>query len=170
MIKGTIEPGKGFQYTPKTTISWADEFNQLLNNYSSRNDLVSKLIEEGLRAQKSVEVGEDGLFLPLDGYSDEQIALLKTPEVQQFLRNFVSLIIENPAGAAFVSQLSGVQPSVRQKEPETNNHVIVNQEPTTKIVEVTEVPKSKDDSDLQQSGSMSVFERMMAVSDKMNLK
>ena len=85
-------PGKGFQYTPKTTIKWADEFNELLNQYSSRNELMSTLLEEGLRVRNG-SYKENGIFIPMEPFTNDQLALLKTEEGKRILYNVVSLML-----------------------------------------------------------------------------
>ncbi|MFJ7977956.1 hypothetical protein ACIQZI_20105 [Peribacillus sp. NPDC096379] len=104
MSKGKMVPGKGFQYTPKTTIEWADEFNELLNQYSSRNELMSTLLEEGLRGRNG-SYKENGIFIPMDPFTNDQLALLKTDEGKRILYNVVSLMLGNPESATFASQM-----------------------------------------------------------------
>lgn len=111
--KSKIIPGKGFQYTPQTTIKWADDFNELLENHSSRNVLVSKLIEDGLKVQNGF-YQEKGIYLPLDAFSDEQLTLLKTEEGKTILFNIVSLILGNTEGASIAQQM--VQPVSQEGE------------------------------------------------------
>lgn len=107
LSKSKLIPGKGFQYTPKTTVKWADEFNELLDNFSSRNELISKLIEDGLKAWYGSKE-EKGIYLPLEKFNSDQLNLLKTEEGQRILYNVVSLILGNSESAAFASQV--VQP------------------------------------------------------------
>ncbi|KMY42777.1 hypothetical protein [Peribacillus loiseleuriae] len=114
MSKGKMVPGKGFQYTPKTTIEWADEFNELLNNYSSRNELMSTLLEDGLRVRNGL-YKENGIFIPMGTFTNDQLALLKTEEGKRILYNVVSLMLGNPESATFVHQM--VQPTSSEIKP-----------------------------------------------------
>lgn len=107
LSKGKIIPGKGFQYTPKTTVTWAEEFNELLASYNSRNELMSRLIEDGLKVRNG-SFKETNMYIPLEDFSHEQLALLKTEEGQRILYNVVSLILGNPESASFAKQM--VQP------------------------------------------------------------
>jgi hypothetical protein len=113
MSKSKIIPGKGFQYTPQTTIEWADDFNELLESHNSRNELVSKLIEDGLKVQNGF-YKEQGIYLPLDSFSNEELTLLKTEEGKKILYNVVSLILGNSAGVAVAQQMVQQNPQVDQ--------------------------------------------------------
>lgn len=106
-----ITPGRGIQYTPKTSIKWANEFNELADSFKSRNELISALIEDGLKVRNG-SYKEQGIYLPMDAFANEQLAILKTEEGQKILYNIVSLIVGNPEGAALAQQM--VQP-VSQK-------------------------------------------------------
>lgn len=117
MSKGKIIPGKGFQYTPKTTVKWAEEFNELLDSYSSRNELMSRLIEDGLKVRNG-SFKETNMYIPLESFTHEQLALLKTEEGKRILYNVVSLILGNPESARFAKQM--VQPfssDIKSVEP-----------------------------------------------------
>lgn len=116
--KSKIIPGKGFQYTPQTTIEWADDFNELLESHSSRNVLVSKLIEDGLKVQNGF-YQEKGTYLPLGAFSDEQLALLKTEEGKKILYNIISLILGNPDGAVVAKQMVQPIPEVQKGGSQT---------------------------------------------------
>ncbi|MGG0288769.1 hypothetical protein ABEY41_27580 [Peribacillus butanolivorans] len=107
MSNRKITPGRGIQYTPKTSIKWANEFNELVDGFKSRNELISALIEDGLKVRNG-SYKEQGIYLPLDTFSNDQLALLKTEEGQRILYNIVSLIVGNPEGAALAQQM--VQP------------------------------------------------------------
>lgn len=102
-----ITPGRGIQYTPKTSIKWANEFNELADSFKSRNELISALIEDGLKVRNG-SYKEQGIYLPLDTFANDQLAILKTEEGQKILYNIVSLIVGNPEGAALAQQM--VQP------------------------------------------------------------
>lgn len=113
-------PGKGFQYTPKKNVKWADDFNKLLNNYSSRNDLISKLIEDGLAVQNGSRHKGKGIYISLDNFSDEQLLILNSPDGQKILNNLVSSMLGIPSNASFVTQLSTVTNeavSIEKEEP-----------------------------------------------------
>ncbi|MDM5356396.1 hypothetical protein [Peribacillus sp. ACCC06369] len=111
MSNRKITPGRGIQYTPKTSIKWANEFNELADSFKSRNELISALIEDGLKVRNG-SYKEQGIYLPMDAFANEQLAILKTEEGQKILYNIVSLIVGNPEGAALAQQM--VQP-VSQK-------------------------------------------------------
>lgn len=114
LSKGKIIPGKGFQYTPKTTVKWADEFNELLDSYSSRNELMSRLIEDGLKVRNG-SFKETNMYIPLEAFTHEQLALLKTEEGKKILYNVVSLILGNPESTSFAKKM--VQPFPPEIEP-----------------------------------------------------
>ncbi|MGE8081164.1 hypothetical protein [Peribacillus loiseleuriae] len=136
MSKGKMVPGKGFQYTPKTTIEWADEFNELLNNYSSRNELMSTLLEEGLRVRNG-SYKENGIFLPMGPFTNDQLALLKTEEGKRILYNVVSLMLGNPESATFVHQM--VQPAPQQiKSTDVNTDGQVAEKANEGVIETNE--------------------------------
>ncbi|MDM5215152.1 hypothetical protein QUF94_27980 [Peribacillus sp. NJ4] len=107
MSNRKITPGRGIQYTPKTSIKWANEFNELADSFKSRNELISALIEDGLKVRNG-SYKEQGIYLPLDTFANDQLAILKTEEGQKILYNIVSLIVGNPEGAALAQQM--VQP------------------------------------------------------------
>jgi hypothetical protein len=109
-----ITPGRGIQYTPKTSIKWANEFNELADSFKSRNELISALIEDGLKVRNG-SYKEQGIYLPLDAFANEQLAILKTEEGQKILYNIVSLIVGNPEGAALAQQM--VQPVPEKSKP-----------------------------------------------------
>lgn len=117
MSKGRIIPGKGFQYTPKTTVKWAEEFNKLLDSYSSRNELMSRLIEDGLKVRNG-SFKETNMYIPLESFTHEQLALLKTEEGKRILYNVVSLILGNPESASFAKQmLQPFPPEIESVKP-----------------------------------------------------
>ncbi len=118
-------PGKGFQYTPKTTIGWADEFNELLNRFSSRNELMSTLLEEGLRVRNG-SYKEKGIFIPLESFTSDQLALLKTEEGKRILYNVVSLILGNPESTTFANQMVQQSPhQIKSTDMNTDGDVTV---------------------------------------------
>lgn len=132
-----ITPGRGIQYTPKTSIKWANEFNELADSFKSRNELISALIEDGLKVRNG-SYKEQGIYLPLDAFANEQLAILKTEEGQKIIYNIVSLIVGNPEGAALAQQM--VQP-VPQKSKLASSPISlsegqVNPEEDTKEVKV----------------------------------
>ncbi|WP_375091264.1 hypothetical protein ACDZ29_27955 (plasmid) [Peribacillus sp. RS7] len=114
MSNRKITPGRGIQYTPKTSIKWANEFNELADSFKSRNELISALIEDGLKVRNG-SYKEQGIYLPLDAFANEQLAILKTEEGQKILYNIVSLIVGNPEGAALAQQM--VQPVPEKSKP-----------------------------------------------------
>jgi hypothetical protein len=131
LTKGKIIPGKGFQYTPQTTIKWAEEFNGLLDSHSSRNELVSKLIEDGLKVQNGSLNKEHGIYIPLESFSHEQLILLRSEEGKRILHNVLSLILGNPSGSLFAGDFIDV---AKQHASRSYNEQEVEQE--------TEIPLS----------------------------
>ncbi|MGW6298490.1 hypothetical protein [Peribacillus butanolivorans] len=125
MSNRKITPGRGIQYTPKTSIKWANEFNELVDGFKSRNELISALIEDGLKVRNG-SYKEQGIYLPLDTFSNDQLALLKTEEGQRILYNIVSLIVGNPEGAALAQQM--VQP-VSQKSQLASSPIVPSEVP-----------------------------------------
>lgn len=120
-----VTPGRGIQYTPKTSIKWANEFNELVDSFKSRNELISALIEDGLKVRNG-SYKEQGIYLPLDTFSNDQLALLKTEEGQRILYNIVSLIVGNPEGTALAQQM--VQP-VSQKSKPASSPIVPSEAP-----------------------------------------
>jgi hypothetical protein len=120
-----ITPGRGIQYTPKTSIKWANEFNELVDSFKSRNELISALIEDGLKVRNG-SYKEQGIYLPLDTFANDQLALLKTEEGQRILYNIVSLIVGNPEGTALAQQM--VQP-VSQKSKSASSPIVPSEAP-----------------------------------------
>lgn len=135
-------PGKGFQYTPKKTVEWADEFNQLLNNFSSRNDLISKLIEDGLAVQNGSRHKGKGIYIALDSFSDEQLMILNSPDGQKILNNLISSMLGVPSAATFVTP----QDSTVHEPPKENissvNRINTKKEPT--VEPIKKVREGKD--------------------------
>ncbi|OIK03932.1 hypothetical protein [Bacillus sp. MUM 13] len=109
MIKGKITPGRGFQYTPQNSIPWAEEFNDLLEHFSSRNELMSKLIEDGIKVQNGIHK-EKGIYLPMDWFSNDQLMLLKTDEGKKILYNILSLVLGNPGSRNLAQAIAGSEP------------------------------------------------------------
>lgn len=133
-------PGKGFQYTPKKNVQWADDFNKLLNNYSSRNDLISKLIEDGLAVQNGSRHKGKGIYISLDNFSDEQLLILNSPDGQKILNNLISSMLGIPSNASFVTQLSTVQDS---NETASDEKEEPKKAPTNKTVDEREPMKKE---------------------------
>lgn len=153
LSKSKLIPGKGFQYTPKTTVQWADEFNQLLDNFSSRNELISKLIEDGLKVWYGSKE-EQGIYLPLEKFNSDQLNLLKTEEGQKILYNVVSLILGNSESAAFASQI--MQPVSSGNQTISQQVDVSNRNDTIEIEENHEVRNNSKDalSKLMKMGKM----------------
>ncbi|WP_260288364.1 hypothetical protein [Peribacillus aracenensis] len=117
MSNRKITPGRGIQYTPKTSIKWANEFNEMVDSFKSRNELISALIEDGLKVRNG-SYKEQGIYLPLDNFANDQLALLKTEEGQRILYNIVSLIVGNPEGTVLAQQM--VQPVPQKSKPSSS--------------------------------------------------
>lgn len=137
-------PGKGFQYTPKKTVEWADEFNQLLNNFSSRNDLISKLIEDGLAVQNGSRHKGKGIYIALDSFSDEQLMILNSPDGQKILNNLISSMLGVPSSPSFVTpqDLTVHEPKPSKENMPSDNRNIPTKEPTVEPIE--KARKSKE--------------------------
>lgn len=142
-------PGKGFQYTPKKTVEWADEFNQLLNNFSSRNDLISKLIEDGLAVQNGSRHKGKGIYIALDSFSDEQLMILNSPDGQKILNNLISSMLGVPSSASFVTPQDSIlhEPNPSKEQLSSDKRVIPKKEPT--VEPIGNVRKIKEKQPLQ---------------------
>jgi hypothetical protein len=158
LSKGKIIPGKGFQYTPQTTIEWDGEFNELLNFYNSRNELVSKLIEDGLRVHNG-SYEEKGIYLPLESFTADQLRLLKTEEGKKILYNIISLVLGNSESAAFAHQM--VQPV----SAETKS---ISRKIESSDVKTEDETKGKDNQKTQDSGD--ALSKLLKLGKMTNLK
>ncbi|KAB2329460.1 hypothetical protein [Bacillus mesophilum] len=103
------EAGKSTSFTPARNANWIDEFNEMLISEDiSRNKLTERLIQEALKARKEggfakvnqpqtrqASFGGDSITLKCDGFSEEEIRLITSPDFSYVIKNFLHRLLES---------------------------------------------------------------------------
>jgi hypothetical protein len=92
------EPRKNITFTPSSQAHWTDHFNKLLVSLNeqgfnvSRNLLTERLIEEGLKTYSPL--GDSKILnIECTEYTSEQLELLRSPQCQQVIKNFLNMML-----------------------------------------------------------------------------
>jgi hypothetical protein len=85
-------PGQGNTFTPFKDAEWCDDFNEMLPDYKSRNELTHVLIEEGIKSLKGQSTGSNKLTIDLSGFTKDEVELINSEQGQVILRNIFNLM------------------------------------------------------------------------------
>lgn len=86
-------PGQVSSFTPSRYATWTDEFNELLKDYRSRNELTSLLIEEGLKRYREKNVVH--VEVEVDDLTPEQRELIESPAAKEIVKNLTLALLGN---------------------------------------------------------------------------
>lgn len=149
------EAGRGKTFTPSKNAGWVEEFNKILQDKFnsgtrvSRNALTEQLIEEGL---KNRATNSTSIVIPEDGFTPEQIALLKSDQGQTILKNLIKMILGMGSTPLFT-----LDTQVNQPIPDS---------PTNNIS--TQI-KTVDSKEPEKKAQSSVEDELFALLDSMKL-
>lgn len=142
-----LSPGSGITFTPnKDDEQLCNDFNELLPKFRNRSDLVRQLIVDGIKAQQAGEQG--GVFIPIDGLSEDEAKLLQSEEGMNILLNVAKLLLGKSAGGL------GVLTSTK-----THEHTISTVQENTRETYIEE--QNEDDSDNDEEvDALALFRQM----------
>lgn len=164
MKKGGVgyAPAQGRTFTPSASAKWTDEFSEMMAETGlSRNKLTEKLIEDGLRVNRS-----KGMQIPLitQDLSKEQIELLSSDVGQQMLVN-IALSMIGGTGLVNLGNRTSSTPKPLEKSTSTE-HAAAIEDPIEENVSVVSEVTSNQEIQKENENQQVIDDAKELVSDK----